>query len=140
MKRNVLISTIITLLSFTQLIAQKADTDTVIIANEDTLICNFDYHVPQFPGGNLALKNYIVEHIQYPQEADIEGTVIIKFIIEKDGSVSNVTIFRGIDPLADSEAVRVVRTLPKFKPGTVSGKPAKFWYTIPVVFKIENIH
>ncbi len=97
--------------------------------------------MPEFPGGINALRNYVAEHTQYPvlaQENDIEGTVIVKFVVGKDGRVSNVQVLRGVDPLLDSEAVRVVKTLPRFKPGYNNGHPVRVWYTLPVMFILEK--
>ncbi len=97
--------------------------------------------MPEFPGGINALRRYIAEHIQYPvlaQENDIEGTVIVKFVVGKDGRVSNVQVIRGVDPLLDSEAVRVIKTLPRFKPGYNNGHPVSVWYTLPVMFVLQK--
>ncbi len=97
--------------------------------------------MPEFPGGINALRRYIAEHIQYPvlaQENDIEGTVIVKFVVGKNGQVSNVQVIRGVDPLLDSEAVRVVKTLPRFKPGYNNGHPVRVWYTLPVSFVLQK--
>ncbi len=97
--------------------------------------------MPEFPGGMLALRRYIAEHIQYPvlaQENEIEGTVVVKFVVGKKGEVSNVTVIRGVDPLLDSEAIRVVKHLPPFKPGYNNGRPVKVWFTLPIVFKLQR--
>ncbi len=97
--------------------------------------------MPEFPGGINALRRYIAEHIQYPvlaQENDIEGTVIVKFVVGKRGNVSNVQVLRGVDPLLDSEAVRVVKTLPRFKPGYNNGHPVRVYYTLPVMFVLQK--
>ncbi len=96
---------------------------------------------PVFPGGNDALRAYIAKHIQYPtaaKEKDIEGIVVVKFVVGTNGEVSNVSILRGVDPLLDSEAVRVVKTLPKFKPGMQQGRAVKVWFTLPIVFKLQR--
>ncbi len=109
--------------------------------NEDDQIFVSVQQMPEFPGGVLALRRYIAEHIQYPvlaQENDIEGTVVVKFVVGKKGEVSNVQVIRGVDPLLDSEAVRVVSHLPRFKPGYNNGRPVKVWYTLPIIFKLQN--
>lgn len=95
--------------------------------------------MPVFPGGDAALIKYIAESIVYPDDArlnKIEGKVIIHLKILEDGSVDSVRVVRGKYPSLDEEAVRVIKTLPKFKPGLMNGKAASFNYTIPVVFKL----
>ena len=96
---------------------------------------------PVFPGGERALRRYIAQHIQYPvmaQENEIEGTVTVMFVVGEHGEVYNVRVIRGVDPLLDSEAVRVVRSLPRFKPGMNNGQPVKVWFTLPIVFKLQK--
>ena len=110
---------------------EKPKEEPIIIAEQ----------MPEFPGGELALRKYIAEHIKYPDlamEKGIEGTVFVRFVIEKDGSIGEIQITRGVDPLLDQEAVRVVKSLPKFKPGYQDGRPVPVWYSIPIVFKLDN--
>lgn len=99
-------------------------------------------HMPSFPGGNGALMRFLSEHVVYPEEAaknKIEGKVIVQFIIEKDGSVGEVKVARGVDKELDAEAVRVCKSLPKFSPGrNADGEPIKIWYTLPITFKIQE--
>ena len=99
-------------------------------------------HMPSFPGGNAALMRFLSEHVVYPEEAaknKIEGKVIVQFIIEKDGSVGEVKVARGVDKELDAEAVRVCKSLPKFSPGrNADGEPIKIWYTLPITFKIQE--
>ena len=99
-------------------------------------------HMPSFPGGNGALMRFLSEHVVYPEEAaknKIEGKVIVQFIIEKDGSVGEVKVARGVDKELDAEAVRVCKLLPKFSPGrNADGEPIKIWYTLPITFKIQE--
>jgi protein TonB len=95
---------------------------------------------PEFPGGNSALLNFINENLRYPAEAvnnNIQGRVILKFVVNPNGSVDRIEVLRGIDPLLDNEAIRVVKALPKFKPGKQRGVPVPVWFTLPVVFKLE---
>jgi TonB family protein len=97
--------------------------------------------MPQFPGGEKALMEYIGKNIVYPVEAkekEIQGRVFINFVIEKDGSVSNVKVLRGIGGGCDEEAVRAVSSLPKWKPGIQKGKPVRVSYQIPILFKLDN--
>lgn len=99
-------------------------------------------HMPSFPGGDGALMRFLSEHVVYPEEAaknKIEGKVIVQFIIEKDGSVGEVKVARGVDKELDAEAVRVCKSLPKFSPGrNADGEPIKIWYTLPITFKIQE--
>ena len=95
--------------------------------------------MPEFPGGEAALLQYINNNIKYPEAAieyKIEGRVPCMFTINIDGSVSNITAIRPVDPELDKEAVRVITGLPKFKPGTIDGKPARVRYTVPVRFRL----
>lgn len=96
---------------------------------------------PQFPGGEQALMKFIGENLKYPEEAQInriQGKVILKFVVNPDGSVDRIEIMRGIDPVLDNEAMRVVGTLPKFRPGKQGGVPVKVWFMLPINFKIQN--
>lgn len=99
--------------------------------------------LPEFPGGGTALFNYIGGHLVYPKEAfdkGIQGRVICTFVIEKDGAVSNVVIFKSVDPLLDAEAVRVISSLPHFFPGKIGGKPVRVRFSIPVKFSLPENH
>ena len=95
---------------------------------------------PQFPGGDLALMEWIKQNKVYPQEAiakGIEGRVIVKFTIEEDGTVTNGKILRGVDPLLDNEALRLVSIMPKWSPGRrFVGKDTRFTYNLPLLFKL----
>jgi protein TonB len=96
---------------------------------------------PEYPGGATALFRYISENLNYPIEAqryNIQGRVTLQFVVNPDGSIGKIEILSSIDPLLDNEAIRVVKTLPKFKPGKQGGVPVKVWFSLPVLFKIEN--
>jgi protein TonB len=97
--------------------------------------------MPEFPGGITALLTYVGTNLKYPADAqinNIQGKVILKFVVNPDGSVDRIEILRSVDPLLDNEAIRVVKTLPKFRPGKQDGVPVPVWFLLPVVFKIEN--
>ena len=97
--------------------------------------------MPQFPGGDAALMKYINSHIHYPaaaEENNIQGRVVVQFVVEKDGSVGQVKVARSVDRSLDNEAVRVVKSLPKFIPGKQNGQPVRVWYTLPVTFMLKN--
>ncbi len=96
---------------------------------------------PVFPGGKEALLKYIAENTKYPSEAadnNVQGRVIIKFAVSSDGSVKRVEVMRTVHPLLDEEAVRVVNSLPLWKPGKQNGKPVPVWYFVPVNFQLKN--
>ena len=95
---------------------------------------------PEFPGGTAKLLEYVQKNLKYPmmaRESDIQGRVFVGFVVEKDGSISNVQVLRGIGGGCDEEAVRVVQTLPSFKPGKQRGNPVRVAYTLPIVFKLQ---
>ena len=97
--------------------------------------------MPQFPGGPSALFEFISKNIQYPKEAEdanLQGRVIVSFVVEKDGSVSNAKVVRPIDPLLDAEALRVVNSMPKWIPGKQNGEAFRIKYTVPVTFRLED--
>jgi len=96
---------------------------------------------PQFPGGDAALMKYLSSHIQYPtmaQENNIQGKVVLQFVVEKDGHVGEVKVVRSVDKDLDREAVRVCKSLPKFTPGRQNGQAVRVWYTLPVTFKLQG--
>ena len=95
--------------------------------------------MPQFPGGDAALMKYIVTHKQYPVEAlknRIEGCVVVKFVVDKNGNIGKVKVVNSADKYLDKEAVRVCKSLPKFIPGRKNGKAISSWYTLPITFTL----
>ena len=97
-------------------------------------------NMPEFPGGDLGLMKYIQKNVRYPaiaKEYNITGKVYISFIVDKQGSVTNVKVVRGVDKNLDEEAVRVVKSLPKYKPGKQRGKPVRVMFTIPINFTLN---
>ena len=95
--------------------------------------------MPQFPGGEAALMKYIESHIKYPPLAatnKVQGKVIVQFVVKKDGSIGEVKVVRSVDKDLDKEAIRVIKTLPKFTPGRQNGQAVSVWYTLPVSFKL----
>lgn len=108
---------------------------------EDTVIYQVVQFMPEFPGGMVELMNYISSNVHYPADAlaaGIEGRVTTMFIIERDGTLSNVQILRGIDPSLNAEALRVIRSMPTWKPGYQNDKPVRTRYTVPVNFRIQS--
>ena len=96
--------------------------------------------MPLFPGGEAALLNYIYSHVRYPaiaMENGIQGTVMVAFVVNEDGSVSGVKTVKGVDSSLDKEAERVISTLPRFTPGKQNGKAVKVKYRLPVRFTLH---
>ena len=109
-------------------------------ANGDYLI-DFIEQMPQFPGGEEKLLKFISKNIIYPEKAKnekIEGRVFCKFIVNRDGSVSDIKVVRSLDASCDAEAIRVLKLLPKFIPGMQDKIPVRVWYTLPVIFKLKK--
>lgn len=97
--------------------------------------------MPQFPGGEAALMKYLSSHIQYPAmaaENNIQGRVVVQFVVDKTGKVGEVKVVRSVDKDLDKEAVRVCKSLPKFTPGRQNGQAVSVWYTLPVSFKLQG--
>ena len=95
---------------------------------------------PSFPGGMAALYKLIGERLNYPEAArnnGVTGKVHIRFVINKRGEVENVQIIRGVDPLLDREAIRVIEGLPRWNPGTQRGKPVNVWFSMPINFQLN---
>lgn len=96
---------------------------------------------PQFPGGVNGLMEYLASHIVYPTEcveAYIQGKVLVRFAVFKDGTVGNVEIVKSVHPLLDAEAIRVVESMPMWTPGKLDGEPVSVWYTLPVNYKLQD--
>ena len=96
--------------------------------------------MPSFPGGNAALMSYLNSNTKYPvvaQENGVQGRVIISFVVERDGSISDVKVARSVDPSLDREAQRVVKSMPRWSPGKQNGSTVRVKYTVPVVFRLQ---
>ena len=99
--------------------------------------------MPMFPGGDAALMKYLSSHIQYPtmaMENNIQGRVIVQFVVTKTGKIGEVKVVRSVDPDLDAEAVRVCKSLPDFIPGKMNGQAVNVWYTLPVTFKLQGVN
>ena len=97
--------------------------------------------MPEFPGGDEALLKYIAENTNYSEEAkkmDIQGKVFVGFVVNKSGKVEQVHIKKGVDPLLDNEALRVIRSLPDFIPGKMGGHPVKVSMVVPIKFSLAQ--
>lgn len=96
---------------------------------------------PKFPGGEAEMYKWLIRNIRYPEMAaqnNIQGRVTVQFVVEKDGSVGQVKVARGKDPDLDKEAMRVVKSMPKFIPGKMNGQAVRVWYTLPINFKLKG--
>ena len=97
--------------------------------------------MPQFPGGDAELYKFISNNLNYPAmaiENNVQGRVIVQFVVTADGSIGNVKVVRSVDRDLDNEAMRVCKKLPKFIPGKQNGQPVNVWYTLPVTFKLQQ--
>lgn len=94
----------------------------------------------EFPGGMAALMKYLGSHIHYPEAAtqnDVQGKVVLQFVVEKDGSIGAVTVLKGLDRDCDKEAIRVVKSMPKWQPGKNNGVPVRSYFQLPVQFRLN---
>jgi len=108
--------------------------------NNDTTIYRVVDRQPEFPGGYTALKSYIADHLRYPSTAikrKAQGRVMTTFVIEKDGTISNISISQSPDESLSNEAIRIIRSFPRWQPGIQNGNPARVELTIPITFKPE---
>ena len=122
---------LVLLFSFTTSTAQTKKNDMVFDVVEV---------MPQFPGGQIAMLQYLMKNIKYPEQAmkeGIQGRVTVRFIVEKDGSISDVKPVLSVHPLLNKEAVRVVKSMPKWSPGKQNGKPVRVRFNVPVMFKLN---
>lgn len=97
--------------------------------------------MPAFPGGDKARVKFLVGNVKYPEKArknGISGTVFVSFIVEKDGSISNVELLRGVNELLDNEALRVVKLMPSWEPGIQRGKPVRVQFHMPISFNLDK--
>ena len=117
-----------------------ADVKQAVTQVEEEKVYQVIEQMPQFPGGEGELLGYINKNIKYPviaQENGIQGKVILRFVVSKTGQVDRVEVVRSLDPACDKEAIRVVKSLPKFIPGKQNGVNVAVWYTLPVTYKLE---
>ncbi|NDV80564.1 energy transducer TonB [Bacteroides sp. 51] len=104
------------------------------------MFCYVVEKMPEYPGGTEALMEFIRKNTYYPKEcadSGIQGRVVVLFRISKDGSVSDPVVVRSVHPKLDEAALEVANKIPNFKPGTMAGEPARFSYTVPIMFKSE---
>lgn len=96
--------------------------------------------MPEFPGGDEALLKFIYDNVKYPEEAQntgVHGRVLVQFVVNKKGSIKDIEVHKSVHPLLDKEAIRVVKSMPKWKPGMQKGKPVRVKYTVPIMFRMQ---
>ena len=133
--RNIL-AIIVMLTSYSTIQAQVVIEDNAVVNEDENQIFVFVEEYPEFPNGEENLYKYLGSNIK-ALENGIQGTVVVKFVVEKDGSISNVKAVRKIGGGCDEEAVRVVKRMPRWKPGKQSGKPVRTEFTLPIQFKLK---
>ena len=118
----------------------KAATVTMNVVEEeqnatDDKVFDVVENMPEFNGGAGALMQYLSHNIRYPEESDVQGRVIVSFVIGKDGSISNAKVVKSLHPSFDAEALRIINNMPKWIPGTQNGKPVNVKYAVPISFR-----
>lgn len=119
----------------------KADAPEAVVPDGDDKVYDIVEQQPEFPGGPSAMAKWLGDNIKYPAEAaknNIQGRVIVQFVVGSDGTVGGAKIIRGVDPLLDQEALRVINAMPKWTPGKQDGKVVAVKYTIPVTFRQDG--
>ena len=107
---------------------------------EETKVFTVVEQMPMFPGGDAALMSYLANNIHYPTvaaENGVQGRVVVGFVVERDGSITDVRILRGVDPSLDREAMRVVKSMPRWTPGKQNGSAVRVKYQVPVAFRLQ---
>ena len=136
MKRLIMMSLMATC-CLTTVLAQKT-----VVSQKDQKEEPFNVveDMPAFPGGMQALMAFLIENIQYPADAQkqkVDGRVLVNFVVEKDGSITEVKVLKPGFPSLDAEAIRVVKAMPKWKPGYQNGQPVRVQYTVPINFSLK---
>ncbi len=122
---------------------ELASNRKIIQVDDDESHKRFEHveQMPQFPGGESELMKFIGNSIKYPPiaaENGIEGRVVVRFVVEKNGKVSDINVLRSVDPSLDKEAVRVIKSMPTWIPGMQNGRNVAVYYTLPVLFKLQK--
>ena len=118
-----------------------ASAQKTVVSQSNQNIYNAVEQMPEFPGGMPAMMEFLQTNIKYPKDAikqNVGGRVMVMFVVETDGSLSNVRVARKVFPSLDAEAVRVVKAMPKWKPGKEKGRAVRVNFTMPVVFSIKK--
>lgn len=124
------------IIDFNQLVFKPKDNQN----DKEEEIFLFVEQMPEFPGGDLALRQFLANAVKYPVialENNIQGKVYVSFVIDETGNIASVDLLRGVDISLDKEALRVVKSLPKWKPGKQGGKPVKVRFSVPIQFELQ---
>ena len=135
MKKMILLSMMAVLCLMT------ANAQKTVVSQSNQNVYDQVEEMPEFPGGMPAMIEFLQTNIKYPKDAikqDVGGKVMVMFVVETDGSISNVRVARKVFPSLDKEAVRVVKAMPKWKPGKEKGRPVRVNFTLPVVFSTKK--
>ena len=133
--KKLLLMSLMAMLGLTTVNAQKT-----VVAQKNQQVFDVVEQMPEYPGGMQALFEYLSQNLKYPEDAKeqkIEGRVIAIFVVETDGSISNVEVVKPVFPSLDAEAVRVLSAMPKWTPGKQSGKAVRVKYTVPINFQLK---
>ena len=135
MIKKLMLMSMMAVFCFTTASAQKT-----VVSEKDQKVYDVVEQLPEYPGGMPAMIDFLQTNMTYPKDAEkqkVEGRVLVMFIVETDGSVSDVKVARNVFPSLDEEAVRVVEAMPKWIPGKEKGKAVRVKYTLPVVFRLR---
>ena len=121
--------------------AMETTAQSPVVLDDNDRVVNFRVveQLPEFPGGMVQFMKWLTKHLKYPASAKsrkIQGTVVVQFVVNKDGSVSDAKVVKSMDATLDAEALRVIRMMPPWKAGQLMGQPCRTLFSIPVVFKI----
>ena len=119
---------------FSTVSAQKT-----VVSKKNQKVYDVVEQMPEYPGGIAAMYEYLMQNMKYPEDAKkqkVEGRVIASFVVETDGTISDVKVVRKVFPSLDAEAIRVLEAMPKWIPGKQSGKPVRVKYAVPMNFKL----
>ena len=117
-----------------------ASAQKTVVSQSKQNVYDMVEQMPEFPGGMPAMIDFLQANLKYPEDAikqNVGGRVLVMFVVEPDGSLSNVGVARKVFPSLDAEAIRVVKTMPKWKPGKEKGKPVRVNFTLPIVFSYK---
>lgn len=133
--KKLIIMSLMVMFGLTTVSAQKT-----VVAEKNQQVFDIVEQMPEYPGGLPALLDYLNQNVKYPEDAEkqkIEGRVLAIFVVETDGSISNVEVVKPVFPSLDAEAVRVLAAMPKWTPGKQSGKLVRVKYTVPINFQLK---
>lgn len=133
--RKLLIMSMMVMFGLTTVNAQKT-----VVAQKNQQVFDVVEQMPEYPGGMPALIDYLTQNVKYPSDAEkqkIEGIVIATFVVEKDGSISNVEVVKPVFPSLDSEAIRVITGIANWTPGKQKGETVRVKFTLPISFRLQ---